>query len=70
VAKSIIGLSAVAIMLALDVAIPRPAVAWGDEGHEIVALIAQAHLDPAVRRKVNAVLAADTDPLTAHDIAS
>jgi S1/P1 Nuclease len=46
------------------------AMAWGDEGHEVVALVAQAHLDPAVLKKVNALLAADTDDLTAHDIAS
>jgi hypothetical protein len=48
----------------------RPALAWGNEGHEIIALIAQAHLDPPVRSKVNALLAADTDPLTAHNIAA
>jgi hypothetical protein len=35
-----------------------------------VALIAQAYLDPPVRKKVNALLAADTSDLTAHDIAS
>jgi hypothetical protein len=44
--------------------------AWGDEGHEIVALIADHYLDPTVRQKVRAMLAADTDNLTAHDIAS
>jgi hypothetical protein len=46
------------------------ALAWGDEGHEVVALIAQARLDLAVRKKLNALLAADTDNLTAHDIAA
>src|ERR1700756_3213708 len=48
----------------------RPAFAWGDEGHEIIALIAERYLDPAVRDKVAMLLAADTDTLTAHDIAS
>jgi hypothetical protein len=48
---------------------PR-ALAWGDEGHEVVALIAQSFLDQDVRRRVNAILASDTDSLTAHDIAS
>ncbi len=48
----------------------RPALAWGDEGHEIIALVAQSFLQPDVRRKVAAMLAADTDSLTAHDIAS
>jgi hypothetical protein len=46
------------------------AAAWGDEGHEVVALIARAYLQPDVRKQVDAMLAADTDPLTAHDIAS
>jgi hypothetical protein len=49
---------------------PAPALAWGDEGHEIVALIAQSFLDPPVQKKVSALLAADTDSHTAHDIAS
>src|SRR5215469_6455057 len=49
---------------------PAPALAWGDEGHEIVALIAQSFLDPPVRKKVTALLAADTDNRTRHDIAS
>lgn len=46
------------------------AFAWGDEGHEIVALVAQSYLDPAVKKKVEALLAADTDNRTPHDIAS
>jgi hypothetical protein len=48
----------------------RPAFAWGDEGHEVVALIAQSYLDPSVRQKVEALLAADTDNRTQHDIAN
>jgi hypothetical protein len=44
-------------------------LAWGDEGHEVVALIAQTFLDPAVRQKVAGLLAADPDSLTAHTIA-
>jgi hypothetical protein len=58
------------VVIGLIVGSSRPAAAWGDEGHEVVALVAQAYLDPGVRKKVNALLAADTDPLTAHDIAS
>jgi len=46
------------------------ALAWGDEGHEVVALVAQSFLEPDVRKRVNALLAADTDNLTAHDITS
>jgi hypothetical protein len=46
------------------------ALAWGDEGHEVVALVAQSFLEPDVRKRVTALLASDTDTLTAHDIAS
>jgi len=49
---------------------PRFALAWGDEGHEIVALVADQFLEAAVRTKVAAMLAADTDNLTTHDVAS
>jgi S1/P1 Nuclease len=49
---------------------PRSALAWGDEGHEIIALVAERFLDPAVREKITAMLAADADTLTGHDIAS
>jgi hypothetical protein len=44
--------------------------AWGDEGHEIVGNVAAHFLKPAVRSRVFALLAADADPLTAHDFAS
>lgn len=60
-------LLALAVVMTLS---PRAALAWGDEGHEIVALIADRFLEPAMREKVNAMLAADTDSLTGHDIAS
>jgi hypothetical protein len=49
---------------------PLPAFAWGDEGHKVIALISEHYLDPAVRSKVATLLAADTDTLTAHDVAS
>src|SRR5205823_13189605 len=45
-------------------------LAWGDEGHEIVGVIAYAQLTPAVRRKVDALLAADKDQLTPADFPS
>ena len=47
-----------------------PARAWGDEGHEIIAAIAYPRLHSAVRRKVDAMLKGDQDPLTAPDFAS
>jgi hypothetical protein len=44
--------------------------AWGDEGHEVVGLIAKHFLDAPVRAKVDAILGADGTHLTAKDIAS
>jgi hypothetical protein len=38
-------------------------------GNKVVALIAQSFLQADVSKRVNALLAADTDSLTAHDIA-
>jgi hypothetical protein len=57
-------------LLAVPLTSLRPAFAWGDEGHKVIALIAEHYLDPAVRAKVATLLAADTDTLTGHDIAS
>jgi hypothetical protein len=47
-----------------------PGFAWGDDGHAVVGLIAQRFLVPVAREKVAALLAADTDPLVAHNIAA
>ena len=49
---------------------PGTALAWGSEGHEIIADIARAYLTPQARAQVDAMLAADTDTLTAPDMAS
>jgi len=49
---------------------PQSAIAWGDEGHKIIALVANRFLEAAVRTKIAAMLAADPGNLTAHDIAS
>lgn len=62
---------ALAVALAASVCLlPQSALAWGDEGHEIIALVGERFLDPAVREKIAGMLAADPDNLTAHDIAS
>lgn len=53
-----------------SVALSAPAAAWGFEGHEIIATIARDRLTPAVRDRVDAILAADTDTLTAPDMIS
>lgn len=45
-----------------------PALAWGNEGHEVVALIAQGYLTPKTLAAVNALLAQDDSPLTAHTL--
>jgi hypothetical protein len=64
------GATIVALALTLNFTQPRAALAWGDEGHEIVALVAQSFLDSDVRKRVTALLAADTGSLTTHDIAA
>jgi hypothetical protein len=58
------------IALALSIAWSDATLAWGDEGHEVIGLIARTYLAPGTREKVDAMLAADPDTLTAHDIAS
>ena len=60
------GLALVAAMCATS--IPAVAFAWGNEGHEIVVAIAQSYLTPQARAKVDQMLAADQDTLTAHDM--
>lgn len=55
---------------AVGLMLPSPIWAWGYEGHEIVATIARAELTPAVRAKVDALLATDSDALTASDMVS
>jgi nuclease S1 len=64
--KRIFG-AAFAIALALPAA---SLFAWGDDGHEITGVIAYAHLASAVKKNVDALLAADRDTLTAADFVS
>lgn len=45
------------------------AFAWGDEGHEVIGLIAEHYLQPAVRARVLALLRQDDTGLVALDIA-
>src|SRR5262249_43199577 len=45
-----------ALIFAAILIIPSPAFAWGAKGHEIVALIAEAHLDASTRQKIKAIL--------------
>ena len=53
---------AIALLCALAAG-PRPTHAWGDEGHRIVALIAQHYLDPPVMLRVQGLLAGDISAL-------
>jgi hypothetical protein len=46
------------------------AIAWGDLGHRVTALIAYRHLTPKARAALDAMLASDADTLTAPDFAS
>ena len=59
-----------ALIFPLLLAAPQDALSWGDDGHKAIALIAQQCLTPEVKARVAAMLAADTDNLTKHDIAS
>src|SRR5258708_14537072 len=61
---------ATAMLCGIALTTPQPARAWSEEAHEIVALIADHYLTPAVHDQVAAMLAADTDKFTRHDIAS
>ena len=60
-ARSRLAVAAAGLMMA---ACPGAGLAWGDEGHEIIARIADHYLEPPVRAKVAALLAADTTSLT------
>ncbi len=57
------------LWLMLGLTLGRPAGAWGDEGHEIVGLIAWHYLTPHVRARVQALLATDATDLVPRDIA-
>jgi hypothetical protein len=46
--------------LAMVAAAPQRASAWGDDGHNTVALIAQHFLTPPAKKTIDAMLAADT----------
>ena len=46
-----------------------PAFAWGDLGHQVIALVADPSLKPQVRVKIKALLASDTSGLTPADLA-
>ncbi len=62
--KRTLMLARVLLFISIGSGVPsRPALAWGDEGHNIIALIAERFLIPAAGSKVRALLAADPDDL-------
>lgn len=65
-----LALVALSTVVFCALAAPRPAAAWGDEGHMVIGLIAYKLLDPGVRAKVDAMLASDRDGTTAPDFVS
>ena len=58
------------LLIGLMALAPARALAWGYEGHEIIALIARGYLTASTRAKVDALLGSDTGSLTPHDMAS
>lgn len=62
-------ITSVVMLASFGLLAPSAAFAYNDDGHQIIALIADHYLLPQTRDKVNALLASDTDKLTAHDIA-
>jgi len=64
----IAGLAACALVAAA-LAPAAPAYAWGDEGHEVVALIARSYLTLAARAQIDQLLSQDRDDFLAPDMA-
>jgi hypothetical protein len=58
------------LLAAALVSAPSVALAWGNEGHQIVAAIARDELTPQARAWVDRQLADDKDTLTAPDMLS
>jgi hypothetical protein len=59
-----IALSLVCIACAV---LSASALAWGDKGHQVVALVAWEHMSPKAREAVTALLANDPEPYTMRD---
>jgi hypothetical protein len=57
-----------ACAMLLCLTISRPARAWGDEGHEVIGLIAEHYVEPGVRARVLEMLRDDDTGLVEHDM--
>ena len=53
-------------LLCLLLLLPSPVLAWGPEGHEIVARIAAREMTPAARTEVEALLSGDAAVMMAY----
>jgi hypothetical protein len=51
-----------AILIPAALLLPPPANAWGNEGHQVVARIAAAHLTPAALKRVSELLDVENEP--------
>ena len=64
------GLIAASLAVLTGLALAGPAMAWGNLGHQTIALLARHYLTPTALGRVDALLASDPDTLTAPDMAS
>jgi hypothetical protein len=53
------------LLVCAIILLPHDALAWGDEGHAVVALIAEHYLDPKVHEQVRVLLEGDSSGLVA-----
>lgn len=49
-------LACLAFAVLLTLALPATVAAWGNEGHSVVAIIAEGHLSPSARQRLNDIL--------------
>lgn len=59
-----------AVFVALLLAVSNCAFAWGEKGHQVIALIAWEYLSPATRNAIDNLLKDDHSALTSIDFAS
>ena len=64
-----VGIALLASACAVLLCSTRPARAWGDEGHEVIGLIADYYLEPGVRARVLELLGEDDTGLVERDMA-
>ncbi|HWH76425.1 MAG TPA: S1/P1 nuclease, partial [Candidatus Binatus sp.] len=69
--RNLPGPAALVVATSLLIApLPSSLFAWGDHGHEIIGVLAYSRLTPGAKKKVDQLLDADKDALTAGDFVS